>query len=525
MQVYRILNRYKLAEALAIVGHLSACIDVSLDLPLRRLDATPSLAEPFVQWANNCFPDRQSRTALAWGLYRASRFLLLSNAADYKSEILTFELSKLQALFNAVYETYDPEGEQALEDQDVPLWGYRTFQQQHWIQEFYGSQLGRSQLMFRELQEAKGLYSEIDALFSKHYGMSSNEWIMTMFALALLSPGVFRGSINTTSPQLNTFLTEQKLRPIFERLSVSNVDYKACVLSGPSNIPIKVKELYAFEPLHLTPFIRTDPKFIGVPYVVPSTACLLYKTTAGFFYEAAELHELENGLKGSRDFRTRVGTEVLKQYLLHFFRHFCPGSIEVVDLDEDNDNKRPDIALIQDGNCLLIEVKLRVMNVGSRYLGGLELVSKHFEKDEPLRTGLEQLMTFKADVVAGTSLLGPMRDVGTCLASYDMPSMANSYLLDVVGQHLGQDLVENLQFASFGECEDLAVYSRSAAAPLSDLIRKSRSELLNQHERTWPLHAFYKSVYRDLDYDNELVRTTTTEVLSEWKTIIGSVRA
>jgi len=458
-EVYDFLKQFHLTESLHHIGTINAALKYGYTSLEKK-----NISSDVIKWLNGF--SKMQRMQISFDATRLSRFLILSRANDYKNEILSFGSHKLEKALEMVGNLYDPDVEFGIKGKlDTSKLLGRTSSWQMPLQVNRMSVIGRGLILFILLAEKYTMDYDIEAKMLEYFGITSISFIVTGFALWLMTNGILDYELLVEIEALEHVVTLESQKQFLFLSSGTAKDYKTFI-RGSSWCQIKkLNEIYGLDPLTRMPAIYCDRgiKLRNGTFVVPQPKYLLDRASSGIFYLLADREREEAmklGKQGENPFRKTFGL-IYRDYV----RLQLDNSSSIhtfIDLDEEMleySGKKPDFAIIKENICILFEVKTSLLKIEAR---------TYFEEDElraevqedSFKKALTKLYEFK-DAIFNKKLsdnrFEKLNKVISIMVCYEEVYVLNSFLLPLIEEYF-PEYCADLQLGCILDIETIGTF-------------------------------------------------------------------
>lgn len=505
------LSRFKLPESIEVIGKLSSLIP--WEHGSRPHESDPRFNE-MIDWVlGNCKSVEDWRR-LQLGTYRLARFILLSTANAHKKVILGDEAKTLMHSLNLVSRIHDGEMEKPPEDRDPNLWFYRQGQQQITLQGHPGQWIPRAFALFCTIPEKLGLAGYLKSVHDKYFEMSIKDHFSTGFCLYVLARGKFLYQGTTKNERFDELMHRDNLLSFAREKSCTQAEYKQFIRGEESLVPDLHLDINGPEPLLVKPIVRFHEDEGNLNnYFIPSNHYLMLNCTYGLFYSINDKLRESEGEKSSEEFRRIFGKEILPEYIWRHLNQNEQEDVNVVNLDdfpEYANQLRPDFAIAIDNKVILLEVKLTIFSVKTRYLANREEVAQRMkDKNASITKGIEQLKAFEDRILKFGFQGRKITKVVNILVSYDPMYFANALLLDIAEEQYGQKKLRNFQFATLADIETIGQCLFSNCNVVDAMIAKTE----DKDHRQQIISQYLEVKFPEIEYEGTQAQLEKTKAL------------
>lgn len=510
------LKRFNLPQALNLIGVLNSHIPWDAG---EKATANNPKNQPFADWINDNFDGVGERKSLQWNLARMARYLLLSQADDYKKAELKFGDGSFREAYHRVSQMHDPEAEFPLDElNDLDWWAFRTFQPQPPLQEHPGIWLSRAFLLFDKIPKQVGFYGELQKSTFAIAGLSPVDYTSKCFCLASVNQGIFKDQPKFGHPRLDALMVKGNVKEFLSSISCTKAEYIEIIRGTDLHRIDPETDIYNIEPLLAKPVIRFPSKIVGESdlYVCPISRYLLLKGSIGLFYLINDHLRCTQGKSASNAFRHEFGSKVLPTYVFKHLEQSTHSSSKIINFDSDDmfkdfKGKKPDFGILSAEGIILIEVKLTLLNVEARSLASPNQIADSCQKGKQLRDALDQLLEFEKYLQSGNCTLEVPKAVVKIIVCFDSLYFANSYIRREIGSNLGKNYIEGLQIATLTDIEHMGQTLFCDLDVVQRLVTKTNDPELIRH----PITNYLYSIDGELNFDGCVSDKSKKEFLRE----------
>ncbi|MGE7776585.1 hypothetical protein ACQKLP_17795 [Chitinophaga sp. NPDC101104] len=458
-ELYDYLSRFHLTGSLYEISAINAVTRYGFgSSKLYNLN----IPSHIVNWLNDLIAKNIKLNLLSITLSRLSRFLILSGSNDNRSPVLKAGSTTLAKAIYMTEHLYDKDVEDStVSNASIPMLMGRLASWQLPLQAKRLNVIGRGHLLFSEIPSRLKLDYDFDENMKKFHGIGSIEFMLTGMALWFHCNGTLDEKTNIQIEGLEQ-IANKELQSVFLRLcSCTYKEYRAFFRKDKQYlITSKKQEYFGLDPFVYKPIIKSGiyPGLSNGIYLVPQPKYLLDKTVNGIFHLLADAEKEiaeQKGNKSENPFRVAFGP-VLKEYILmQLLQSSCP-TIYILDLDtiDYSSGKIPDIALVSNDTCVLLEVKTTILGLNARTFFDNKLLEHEVQRGN-IQKALIQLDEFQDAILAGKISKRELKNVNRVikiLVCYDESPFLNLNLLPVIERQYNNK-AQNFQFASISEIE------------------------------------------------------------------------
>ncbi|WP_179412286.1 hypothetical protein HDF19_03350 [Mucilaginibacter sp. E4BP6] len=483
-ELYDCLKKFHLSDSLYVIGAVNAA------LKFGSVKADTKNIPPWItDWLQRRGRSETERRSISVMLTRMARYLLLSSANDHKGIFLDLNSDAFNKAYNLVRDLHDTdvEGDGVI---DFSIFFGRTAQWQFPLQTSRKTIIGRGYLLFIELMQSVQTDYDFAGKFKAYFNLSLEEFMMTGYAMWLISNGTLDYEIKIERPFLNGLITIENQQKFLNLSSGIAKDYRIAVRGNEWQKIDKLKEIYGLDPFVKMPAIAVErsTKLSSTTYVVPQAKYFLDRGSSGIFYLLSDKEMLLANPKGN-PFRIAFG----KVYRAYVGKHLSQSGKHVfIDLDYDFPytwtKMMPDFALVFDELCLLIEVKTTLLNVDSRtYQEPLTLRKE--AANGSLVKAVNQLDTFRRAIL-NNELPDPrftkVSKVLNIIVGYEDVYSLNNTLLPLLEEIHG-DPAKNLQLGCITDIDAIG----TAISNNDDIITTLFEKANDVAKRSWGIATIW----------------------------------
>ena len=515
--LYKFLKEFSLSDSLYQIGLVNSCLKYGYH-ETNKTD----IPEPISSWVEKQYPNHSSKLMLSITITRLARFLILSKANDYKGKVLEVGSSEFEKALTLTSNLYEPSIEvKGTRKRDGSKMVGRFLQWQVPIQENRLELMGRSVLLFQQIPEKFQSDYNFSEKLLEYYGISSYEYLACGFCLWLKSTGEFANNLQMEVDSLKNIVTDEKLKVFLKLCSGTYIDYRKAIRGENWKTVDKMKDVYAMDPFALMPAIKVErssfPHLTG-EYILPQPFYLFQRTSFGIFYLLADKErEIAKSIK-TNDFRRNFGEIIYRNYVKkHLEQSRTPILFFDLDMEENlsANKKKPDFALVENGVCILFEVKTSLLKLDARVYFNEEDIKSDLRQGS-LKKAITQLNSFEELILSGQipEIFSGISKVVKIIVGYEEIFMINGVLLPLIKEEY-ETLGNGFQFATISDIEFIGISLVNENDFCSGMVEKLNSE---EHYE-WPIWSFFKDKYRGRNYTNDLLRRANDAFIDQ---LIGS---
>lgn len=464
----------------------------------------------YVEFIKKFCTSHSERRDLYLTLAQLSRYLILSGTNDYRDNYLELNSWQLSEALNKVKALYDPEIESMFPKTAASIMG-RMLQLQQPPNTFGRVLLGRGVLLFLKLPyQIKSDYN-FDSKLKEYYGFNCFQFIASGLAFFIKSNGVLMKDLTVDIPGLTEIVTPQILDCYIKESTGTPQEYRQLVRGENSKTPHKPLDIYGLDPFFKMPAIHVKrSRFIATDsYLIPQSNYFLSRACQGIFYLLATkeqdlAHSL--GKEGQNHFRHAFGS-IYREYVA---MHLKTANSKAVFVDLDDDfigfGSKPDFAIIENGICVLFEVKTSLLRVEAKTLFLPEQLRKELSDGSIKKAIQKQLAGFEKLILEGgldDQRFNNITKVAKIIVGYEDIYAANLVMLPILDD-LYPDQCSNLQIATISDIESIG-QTLTVDGSLCEKIYKKL-----QNNRLWAIETF---LGQEISLNNDILQNAFDEFM------------
>jgi hypothetical protein len=373
--------------------------------------------------------------------------------------------------------------------------------------------IGRAYLLFITIPQKLLLNYSFEEKMREYFNIGAFDFMATGLTIWMKSDGYENDLLTMDIPNMKNIATDNNQRMFLQLSSGTPESYRRALRGEQWKEPDLLADYYGLDPLYLMPAIVIDrsDNYRSGAFVVPQLYYLLERAANGVFFLLADREQQLAKTAGQPDrnpFRVAFGA-VYRQYVKLQLSQSL-GNSSIIDLDEDFgefSGKIPDFALIENGVCVLIEVKTNLLNIRARSYFEPAILHKEIKKgvfDKAVR----QLHEFGQQILTGQIInerfTGVTRVI-KLLVGYDDIFTLNTLLLSLLAEHYGQK-ASDLQLASISDIEAMGIL----VAQNDDLVQWIIDKVDDPREK---YHSFIADLDRVAKIKNPLLKKSFNDLL------------
>jgi hypothetical protein len=422
----------------------------------------------------------------------------LSGANDHRSDKgLNLQDDSFAIALNMTGAVYDTDLEKKLfAEQGAAGLLARISQRQFPLQADQQSIIGRGYLLFVQLAEKYKKSYSFEEKMMEYFGIGAYAFVATGMTLWMKTNGHENGALAIDIPAMKDIASSQSQATFLKLSSGTPQDYRQYIRGQRWKDPDQLKDTYGAEPFYRMPAVLIDRSKIyeAGSYVVPQARYFFDRASSGIFYLLAD-REQEIGRKaghqGQNPFRKEFG-HIYRKYAGIQLNQGKP-KFRFVDMDYDFSNKAgisiPDFALIQDGICVLVEIKTTLLKIEARsYFEPATLQAEISEGS--FKKAVRQLNTFGERVFAGKiddNRFDNINRVIKVIIGYEDVFVLNTILLPMIQKEHG--LTNNdLQLGSVADLDIMG----SMISQGFDIVQMIAAKVDDEAERYYAFIALWE---------------------------------
>ncbi len=484
-----------------VIGIVNSCLKYG-SLRLEKDHIPPQT----MQWIKENYKTHQEKINLSLLLTRLARLLILSNTNDHRRKVLdtgTPELSHALYLVSILHDA-EVEGEMRNEMDFAKIFS-RIGQWQFPLQAPKTDILGRGQLLFIDLPDLIKDKYNFDEKMKEYFGMDIFQFMVTGFALWIMTNGILKYRLNIEVDKLKNIVTGDSIEKFLSLSSGTPEDYKRYIRDENWKSSNKLRDMYFLDPFHVMPVVKVGWSLKLEPnsYIVPQPLFLLIRSSLGPFYLLSDKEKaLHTEDPRKNPFRSAFGNvyrEYVKQHL-----SLKTSSISLVDLDTEieYEDERPDFALIEEETCVLFEVKTSILSLDCRMMFDTDKAKEEIGKNT-FEKALNQLHKFEQKIKKGDikdKRFSKIENFVKILVGFEDAYLANAQLLPLIKERYGNNF-ENLQIATLSDIEIIG----TCLAHNGKVVSALRKKVMDTEVYKWAVEPYLLYINKEINTVNPLL--------------------
>lgn len=471
--LYAHLRNFHLSDSLYNIGVITSCFKygannlVVTEIPLH-----------LHYWITGM--SQKERLTMILSASRLSRFLLLSGANDQANVALQLETGTLTQAMDMAMELYDTDVEKGTSNAlDKNRLLARIGQWQFSLQDNVNQLLGRGYLLFVELAKRHSHEYNIDEKMREFFGLDAFQYMATGITIWLKTAGSLENDLLIEVPGMQGIVTDESQAQFGEIFSGTATDYKKMMRGETGNVN-KVNEIYGMDPLLRIPAIKVEySNTLKSKYVVPQSKYLYHAISSGMFHLLAFKEQQiakRKGNLGENQFRRAFG--FLYREYVGLQLGLGANKLTVIDLDAELNEqvslRKPDFAIIDGKQCLLVEVKTSLLNVAARSYFD-ETALRNEVQSGSFKKAINQLTAFKSAILEGEvadARFQGIEKVILLLLGYEDIFVLNAVMLPLMEEYYGS-VAKELQLGCISDIDAIGTYIHEASDIVTAMLKKS----------------------------------------------------